>query len=431
MDDSGQAKINSYINNLHPVEHADMYATIEKFITLALPALDIVYRWPKEFSHQRIGVENIYYDCKTPNICPEEGCSWLNMPLPEVEAYLKRKKIHEEKDALEKEQNPEAADEKPVSVTLPKCDENHLLNLKLERNEDYLDKFLRDWILEGDEMCRDMLDRHSNPIFKWFIETHPFQFPELRSTSFDKHVRLKPSDVRSSAFFPRKNKHLQFIVQLTEIHLTPENPEYDGDVWDVDGWRNEHIVSTAFFCYDSDNTTDCRIYFDTEILPGDRHTVPDPNGDDLLRAFDLPPVSSHQVLGRVLAGPGRAVFYPNVYRHRQGSFSLADRSRPGYYKFLKLCLVDPAIPIISTSNVPPQQFDWWTECKVHREGVLLAQRLPPELRKIVYDYVDMPIDSKRAEDIRRQLLCGRMVLGSRTPYGEDEKRSGSEESNNE
>lgn len=83
MDDAGQAKINSYINNLHPVEHADMYTTIEKFITLALPALDIVYRWPKEFSHQRIGVESIYYDCKTPNICPEEGCSWMNMPSSE------------------------------------------------------------------------------------------------------------------------------------------------------------------------------------------------------------------------------------------------------------------------------------------------------------------------------------------------------------
>ncbi|KAK4085549.1 uncharacterized protein Triagg1_539 [Trichoderma aggressivum f. europaeum] len=430
MDDAGHAKINSYINNLHPIEHADMYTTIEKFITLALPALDIVYRWPKEFSHQRIGVEDIRYDCKTPNICAG-GCNWLNMPLSAMEAYLKRNKTHEEREALKKEQKPVAADTKSESVTLPECDENHLLNLRLERNEEYLDKFLRVWIFEGNEMCRNMLDRHSDPIFKWFNETHPFQFPELRSTSFDKHVRLKSSDVRSSAFFLRKNKHLQFIVKLSEIHLTPENPEYAGDLWGVDGWRNEHIVSTAFFCYDSDNVTDCHIYFDTAILSGDLYTVPHPESDDLLRAFNLPPAASSQVLGRVLASPGKAVFYPNVYRHRQGSFSLADRSRPGHYKVLKLCLVDPALPIISTSNVPPQQFHWWTECKVHREGVRLAQRLPPELRKIVYDYVDMPIDGKRAEDIRRQFASKRMVAGIRTPIGGTDEVSDLNGSNNQ
>ncbi|KAL6825951.1 hypothetical protein J3E69DRAFT_381039 [Trichoderma sp. SZMC 28015] len=368
MDDTGNVKINSYINNLHPIEHADLYTTIEKFITLALPALDVVYRWHKEFSHQRIGIEDIRYDCKTPNICAdaEEGCSWFNMPLSEC-----------------------------------------------------------------DEVYQAALDRRRDPIFKWFNETHPLQFPELRSTSFDKHVRLSSSDVRSSDFFLRKNKHLQFIVQLTEIHLTPENPEYKGDLWDVDGWRNEHIVSTAFFCYDSDNVTDCHIYFDTAILPGDIYSVPDPDSDDLLRAFNLPPRAGSQVLGRVLASPGRAVFYPNVYRHRQGSFSLANRSRPGYYKVLKLCLVDPAMSIISTSNVPPQQFHWWTECKVHCEGVRLAQRLPPELQNIVLDYVDMPIDRKGAEDIRRELLCGRLAAGIRTPIGGDEKKSGSDESNNE
>ncbi len=141
-----------------------------------------------------------------------------------------------------------------------------------------------------------------------------------------------------------------------------------------------------------------------------------PDTFDTLRAFNVPPGSCLQVIGRVLSDPTWAIFYPNVYMHRQGSFSLADPTRPGYRKVLKLCLVDPAIPIISTSIVPPQQADWWTECKVHNEGVQIAQRLPPELQKIVYSYVDMPIDNWEAEDIRRQLSGDRLTVGLRRPY---------------
>lgn len=90
VDDTGTAKINSYINNLHPIEHADMYTTIEKFITLALPAWNIVYRWPEEFSIQRIEIENVSYDCKVPDICADSECSWSNAPPSEGKQLIDR-----------------------------------------------------------------------------------------------------------------------------------------------------------------------------------------------------------------------------------------------------------------------------------------------------------------------------------------------------
>ncbi|EHK17657.1 uncharacterized protein TRIVIDRAFT_66565 [Trichoderma virens Gv29-8] len=346
----------------------------------------------------------------------------------EEEEYLQRKGIHKDEDGLEKEQELVAADTKPASSTLPKCDDQ-LLNLKLERNENYLEKWYNSWIIEGDEWYETMLEQHSNPIFKLFNETHPLQFPELRATSPYKHVRLNSSDVRSSAFFSQKHNHLQVIVELTEIHLTPKNPEYEGDLWNLDGLLNEHVVSTALFCYDSNNVTESHIYFDTAIYHEDLGFVPDPDSEDTLRAFDISPRGGYQVIGRILTDPDWAVFYPNIYRHRQGSFALADRSRPGYRKILKLCLVDPAIPIISTSNVPPQQTHWWTECKVHKEGVKITQRLPPELRKIVYNYVDMPIGIAEAETIRHQLIGSRMTVGTRRhSFSGDEESDTDDES---
>lgn len=90
VDETGNAKVDSYINNLHPVHHADMYTTIEKFITLALPAWDIIYRWPRKFSRERIVNPGIRYNCTVPDICTDRECSWSNMPRAERKTFAIR-----------------------------------------------------------------------------------------------------------------------------------------------------------------------------------------------------------------------------------------------------------------------------------------------------------------------------------------------------
>ncbi|KAL6800419.1 hypothetical protein J3E68DRAFT_448661 [Trichoderma sp. SZMC 28012] len=412
VDETGHAKVDSYINNLHPVHHADMYTTIEKFITLALPAWDIIYRAPQNFRHQRISNNGINYDCTVPDICADRECSWSNMPTAELKNYLKRKEFQSEE--FEKKQQLATSDLKPMVFTPPKCDEGHLLNLKLERDEDLVDRHLRKWANEeGHEWIGDItkcrVDCREDPIYNWFNETHPFQIPEPPRFYSNPNCP-KSSDVRSHDFFGFRHSRnpIQVIVELTEIRLTPENPEYYGDLWNVDGRFNEHIVSTAMFCYDSDNVTANHLYFD--VAPREDSTWDQPllNSNDAMRLFAIKSGGKDsQVLGRTLVDPGWAVFYPNVYRHRQGSFSLVDRSRPGYRKVLKLCLVEPSLPIISTSNVPPQQWDWWTECKAHNEGLNIAGRLPPELRYIVFNDVDFPITNGEAKIIRQMLKARR------------------------
>lgn len=72
-------RIDSYINNLHPVEHKALYPVIEQFIEKSLPAWDLVWRWPEEFQTQRIVVGDIEHKCKVPDICGDY-CSMTNRP---------------------------------------------------------------------------------------------------------------------------------------------------------------------------------------------------------------------------------------------------------------------------------------------------------------------------------------------------------------
>ncbi|KKP03027.1 hypothetical protein THAR02_04853 [Trichoderma harzianum] len=416
MDETGKAKINSYINNLHPIEHADMYTTIEKFINLALPALDVLYRWPFEFDHQRIDSHDISYDCKVPEICADKECSCLNIPAEAFEEYKTERPQKEESESTYEEKN------------------DRLLNLKLERNETHVEHLLRKWFDEGEDWCQQVLENRVDPLDKWFNETHPLHFSEPISTRWYHEDHLTASKIHSSAFFsekypPKKRDRFQIIVKLTEIHLTPENPEYVCDSWKTDGLLNEHIISTALFCYDSDNVTDGYMYFSTVIDRPDLEGMRRIDKFDAERAYAFKPAEGEfQTIGRVLINTTMAVFYPNIYRHHQGSFSLVDRSRPGYRKILVLHLVDPAIPIISTSNVPPQQSHWWTECKAHNEGLQIIERLPPELRAMVSSYVDFPIDSEKAKKIRNDHRVNRVMLQYRTGY---EDRSYETDSNDE
>ncbi|KAF8601402.1 hypothetical protein BDV93DRAFT_585536, partial [Ceratobasidium sp. AG-I] len=90
-------------------------------------------------------------------------------------------------------------------------------------------------------------------------------------------------------------KKIQVIVKLANIYLTPENPEYTGGSWHIEGMSNESIVVSGIYYYD---------------------------------------------------------------QHQVSPFKLVDKSKPGHRKILALFLIDPALNKPSTTTVPPQQQDW-------------------------------------------------------------------------
>lgn len=67
--------------------------------------------------------------------------------------------------------------------------------------------------------------------------------------------------------------------------------------------------------------------------------------------------NANQELGEVKTPEGRCICFPNNLEHGQSGFKLADTTKPGHRKFLAFLLVDPDQPILSTSDVPPQQLE--------------------------------------------------------------------------
>lgn len=156
-----------------------------------------------------------------------------------------------------------------------------------------------------------------------------------------------------SARVDLRGRRLQVIVKLATIHLTPDEPEYPGGSWHVEGMLNERIVSTGIYYWDSENITESRLGF--------RAALDDPhyeqNDDKGLReVYGLEDEDAlNQALGSASTPAGRCLAFPNILQHRVGSFRLADPTRPGYRKILAFFLVDPSEKIVSTSDVPPQQ----------------------------------------------------------------------------
>lgn len=351
--ETGSAKICSYINNVHPVEQAALYPVIEAFIQKSLPAWDAVYRWPTEFATQRLKTGEAMMWCASAKQCGYDSCQPINRPIEDDEA--------------------------------PRLDGE-------EEEYEYL----------GSE--REKRDT------AWFEETHGVDGPDARVNAHE-DFEFRSSEVKKAGFFDGA-KQIQVIVKLANIHLTPEKPTYDGGSWHTEGQLNEHIVATGLYYYDCENITDCTLDFRTSANAEDLPSEVDYRQGDfwsLERTFAINAgMDTLQNVGSVLTREGRALFFPNVLQHHVSPFRLADPSRPGHRKILALFLVDPAIPIISTANVPPQQRAWW-EKEMGRLGGKVGS-LPPELRKMVVDGVDWPVGLEQAKLDRLDLMRERTGL---------------------
>ncbi|KAF7554625.1 hypothetical protein G7Z17_g2757 [Cylindrodendrum hubeiense] len=349
-------RIDSYINNLHPVRHALLYPVIEKFIEKALPAWDIVYRWPKEFQVQRLFTNRVSIRCSVPEICSKwdtRTCYESSRPPNENEVLMD----------LDDDGYPDSEQER--------------------------------------------LD------YQWFKETHPMNLPDPKPDLNDL-VKFDEKDVKTSGFFAGASR-IQVIVKLANIHLTPDKPHYDGGSWHIEGQLNEHICSTALYYYDCDNITDCRLDFRTQADEEKlRSNLSYDQGDhdSIYATFGIRNDTNQlQDIGGVLTRPNRMLFFPNIYQHRVSSFELADKTKPGHRKILALFLVDPTVPVISTANVPPQQHDWWAESAFPAD---FRSKLPSEIMDMVVDDMDFPIGEIEAKEIRKELMAERTVLNEQS-----------------
>lgn len=332
-----EVKFEGYINNLHPVQHKKLYFVLEKLMSICLPMFDRVLFDMKHPPRQRA-------ICVSPN--------W----------YIEGK---EEKEGEEmKEDHGEEGVESEV-------------------NSEY------------EYWGKRNLDIPDAKVFKR---------PEIDFTSHESEdIGVKNADENAAA----RNKVTlsdfgrgQVIVKLGNIELTPENPEYPGGDWHLEGMLNERIIATVIYYYDSENITDNHLAFRQSVWTLEDYEQDDSRG--FLEIFGLkrdePAV---QDLGYIATKGDRVISFPNLYQHKVSPFSLADRTKPGHRKICVFFLVDPVLPIISTSQVAPQQWDWW-RAEIYKLD--LFPTLPPEIVKNILDYVDWPMTLEEAKEVRLKFM---------------------------
>ena len=315
VGDEGTVRCLSYINNLHPVQHAAMYPLVERVVARFIPLF-----------------ERVLTSLRNPPQVKVPVGSWYD-----------------------------AAD-----------DERHEADKAAQRKE------------QGDEF-----DEDEN--WETWHDSRPIHQP-----------LVPPFEPRASAssVVSLRDRRLQLIVKLADIVLTPEQPNYAGGVWHVEGMRNECIVSSGIAYYDQSNIGPSSLAFRCAVNEPE-YEQDDHRGLEAIYGLrnEEPLV---QPLGAVDTGNGRCIALPNIYQHRVAPFSLLDPSKPGHRSILVLFLVDPSISILSTSRVPPQQREWIApEYEPLVTDALGGIRV---LSELVHSYVDWPMARTEAEQHRTALM---------------------------
>ncbi|KAJ2119234.1 hypothetical protein IW147_006036 [Coemansia sp. RSA 720] len=211
--------------------------------------------------------------------------------------------------------------------------------------------------------------------------------------------------VRQMTPYSLRGRRLQAIFKMSNICLTPEQPEYKGGSWHVEAMTNERIVATGIYYYDVENITESTLNFRESVEEYFDYEQYDHDGVN--RAYGIfedwydDSVPLVQEIGNVQAKNGRCIVFPNIYQHQVSGFKLADPTKPGHRKILAFFFIDPTTRIPSTEIVPPQQREWWSETVMERGAM---GRLPELVKEHIGKYVGFPISMAEAKELRLELM---------------------------
>lgn len=406
----GGARIVSYINNLHPVDHRELYDVLEHFVDAAVPLWEDCLSY--QFDHRRIVVESSGRE------------DWKLRPGAN---FRRDRRQQQQQQQEEEEEDQSSADNGPVDDVMVDTVEG-------DGNGDD-----SDWEDESSSEDEEMSDEDDEEYDEWWRANRILRYPEpgrfVPLTSRSAPDDGSPEDLVRQDFRSQFPKGLQVIFKLANIHLTPEKPEYEGGTWHIEGTLNENICATALYYYDEVNVTPSRLAFRQPIDTEELIMIPAQDEYESLEIFmdvrqDGPAIME---LGSVLTRQGRMLAFPNILQHRVCPFRLADPTKPGHRKILAMFLVDPHIRIPSTLTCPPQRRDWWAAELLRGEAAAkkpsplsLSEetssskpqtkpqdklgKLPPELFDKVINMVDsFPLSWDNAVEIRKRLMAERSI----------------------
>ncbi|KAJ7688953.1 hypothetical protein B0H17DRAFT_1202567 [Mycena rosella] len=212
---------------------------------------------------------------------------------------------------------------------------------------------------------------------------------------------------------------------LANIHLTPEQPEYAGGSWHVEGMVNESIAASGIYYHDEENVTESQLAFRVAVMEPDYHGQNDDHCTRLLYGLDNQSDTTQEI-GAMVIKAGRTLSWPNLFQHCVSPFKLADPSKPGHRKILAIFLVNPtADAVVSATDVAPQQAEWAAEAfeDACAASTSVLGDFPQELRDLVKEYFPATVMTREeAEEYRLELMKERTAFvgeHTRTQYGQN------------
>ncbi|KAK3690210.1 hypothetical protein B0T22DRAFT_499692 [Podospora appendiculata] len=369
FQDDGKVKFTSYVNNLHPNKHPEIYQTIEGLVDLAIPLWDQCLR---ELNRQD--------DPQRP------GVAASRFKLPE--------KSNNEDDDLWEPFDPKLVENVEVKLgryAISNYIQNH--DGVLEQRP-YPEENIIDPVILAQAKVHCTWEKIRDPIIPEPDEFAPADYAAMTSSIRDRF----------------KDSGLQIIVKMATIELTPTKNEFPQGGWHVEGQMNERICATALYYLDSDNVTPSHLSFrmrTTTYQEDDLQSVAEQDGYHYLERVYGASFSNDaciQNYGSVETRQGRMLAFPNTFQHRVSPFKLIDPTRPGHRRFIALWLVDPNQRIISTANVPPQQQDWWTEAVFGSGKTANLGQVPDEvLQLLAEEGVAKDLPKEKLEGLRSRL----------------------------
>ncbi|KAJ7086428.1 hypothetical protein B0H15DRAFT_349221 [Mycena belliarum] len=248
-------------------------------------------------------------------------------------------------------------------------------------------------------------DEHEDEFMDTFYASFDKTLPDAEEYKGALEARLAPVSLHG--------RTIQCIIKLASIHLSPEHPEYAGGSWHVEGMTNESIAASGIYYYDEDNITESKLEFRVPTGEPVYHGQDDIKCMQVLYGKDRDSVCIQEI-GAMVTKAGRALAWPNLFQHCVSPFKLVDPSKPGHRKILAIFLVNPTLdPIVSATNVPPQQAEWAGEAfeqAVAASDSVLGD-LAPELRDLIKGHFPSTVMRLgEAEAYRLQLMKERTAF---------------------
>ncbi|KAH6590646.1 hypothetical protein BASA50_009237 [Batrachochytrium salamandrivorans] len=198
--------------------------------------------------------------------------------------------------------------------------------------------------LTGTMKCKSEYIRINDPSKGYSYHNDYGSYDDLSvTTARPVHVPRLPKSFGGPDTLPLpislRGRHLQVIVKLASIHLTPDKPRYNGGSWRIEGTTNESIVATCLYYYEMENITSSKLSFRQAVWYGFVYEQSDYRYWEDVYGISNEETETNQHLGSLDALPGRCIVFPNMLQHKVMPFELADPSKPGVHKILAFFLV--------------------------------------------------------------------------------------------